>query len=251
MGHTVAATVLGDSLAAGLAFGIHGAVALAALDQTCAPPRIAYDAGSRTMPKGTTWYRRLADIPGIGYAGDDALRARLPDRDAKPRVERFEFDGERTTTLSWRTSAGEGSTSPVQSLAHATRQNELSDEARARVLTALELPGEPGDYHFAIQGVADLLWDRRREEPQHLPFVEWLSWLDVRLVEAHPEAVRASPDKDEYFRITALHRLVDLYEREGFLREALAAAERFARFRPRVDISELRVRVARLNAEHG
>lgn len=201
--------------------------------------------------RGVRWYRRLADIPGIGYAGDDARRARLPERDAKPRVQQFEFNGKQTSSLSWPTPGGGTSASPVHRLAFSARSEQSSaPQLREDVLTALELPGEPSDYHFAMQHVADLLWKRKREEPEHLAFVEWVSWLDVRLVEAHPEAFKASPDREEYLAISAFHRLVDLYETEGFLRDALVAAERFARFRPAVDITELRARVARLDAEH-
>ncbi|MEJ7570198.1 MAG: hypothetical protein WKF41_18285 [Gaiellaceae bacterium] len=203
------------------------------------------------MPQGTTWYRRLADIPSIGYAGDDALRARLPERDATPQVHRYEFEGKRTTSLSWSTPEGGTTASPAHRLGFSPSSEHASVRVRADVLAAIELPGEPADYHFAMQSAAELLWKRRRGEPEHLAFVEWLSWLDVRLVEAHPEAFRSDPKRDEYFRILAFRRLVDLYETEGFLRDALLAAERFARFQPSVDVAGLRARVGRLNAEDG
>jgi hypothetical protein len=107
------------------------------------------------------------------------------------------------------------------------------------------------DYHFAIQGAVAVLYKRRRTEPQYLSFVEELAWLDVRLVEAHASHFRLSPEKEEYFRIVAFDFLVDLYEREGYLHEALAAANRFARFRPGTEtLSALRTRVALLRAEH-
>lgn len=107
-------------------------------------------------------------------------------------------------------------------------------------------------YHFAVQGVAQLLFDRRRAEPQNLAFVEWLAWLDVRLVEAHERLFRSGPDSAEYLSVFAIDFLIDLHIREGFLREALAVSERFAHFRKRVDeLAKLRARVALLGAEHG
>jgi hypothetical protein len=199
----------------------------------------------------TRWYRRFAEIPNVGYAGDDALRAKLPDRDAKPTISRFDVGGERVASLSWKTSFGEGSASPVHHLAFGVDQNERSDEVRKRVLKALELPGEPSDYHFAIQHAADVLWKRRRDEPEHLEFVEWLSWLDVRLVEAHSDAFKIGQGSQGFLQINALQRLVDLYEREGFLREALEAAKRVARFQVRDRVAELEERVRRLDEEHG
>jgi hypothetical protein len=203
------------------------------------------------MVKDATWYRRLADVPGIAYAGDAVLRSRLAERDVVPRVERYSFRGERTTSLMWPTAEGTTSASPAHRLAFSLASEQSSVGIRVDALAALELPGQPMDYHFAMQGAADLLWKRRREEPEHLPFVEWLSWLDVSLVEVHPEWFKIAPSRDEYLAISAFQRLVGVYEVEGFLRDALAAAERFARFRPSVDLTDLRTRVARLDAEHG
>jgi hypothetical protein len=39
----------------------------------------------------TTWYKRLAAIPGVGYPGDESVRKKLPDANATPRVERFDL----------------------------------------------------------------------------------------------------------------------------------------------------------------
>jgi hypothetical protein len=198
-----------------------------------------------------TWFRRFADVPSVGYPGDLQRRARLRDRDAVPEVHELDFDGERTVSLMWNTPDGSTSASPVHSLAFGDFRNESSEQARERVLSALELPGEIMDYHFAIQHVAELLYKRRRAEPQHLAFVEWLAWFDARLVEAHEPLFRISPESDEYLAVFAIDFIARLYEREGYLREALAFAERFARFRPRLDtVSELRARVAQLEAEH-
>ncbi len=198
-----------------------------------------------------TWFRCFAEVPGVGYTSDPQRRARLRDRDAVPEVHSFDLGGERTTSLSWRTAEGSTSASPVHRLAFGDFGKESSEQARDRVLSALELPGEIMDYHFAIQHVADLLYKRRRAQPSQLALVEWLAWFDARLVEAHDHFFRISPGSDEYLSVFSLDFLVRLHQREGYLHEALALAERFARFRLRVDIvTELRARVAALQGEH-
>ena len=117
------------------------------------------------------------------------------------------------------------------------------------MLTAIELPGEAMDYHFILMGAGDALWKGRAEHPEDLALAEWCWWLDVRLMEAHPEMMRISPDKDEFLSATTFDRIVSILVREGHIDAALAAAERFARFRPRLDLSDLRARVGRLRSE--
>jgi hypothetical protein len=174
----------------------------------------------------------------------------LPDARATPEVHTYDFEGSRTVSLSWTTREGSGSASPVHHLAHGDFGEESSEAARERVLNALELPGELLDYHFAIQGVAEMLHRRRRTEPEVLSFVEWLCWLDARLANAHERYFRVTPETDQYFSIFAFRFLLDLHTTEGYLHEGLAIAEVFARFMPK-ELSELRGRVARLREEHG
>ena len=204
------------------------------------------------MRNDERWYRRFAEVPGLRYEGDLRLRSRLRARDAVPEVSRFDFDGQSSVSLMWPMIGG-GSTgaSPAHELAFGG-WDDPSDKIRERILSALELPGILSDYHFAIQSASEALWRRRREEPGQLAFVEWLCWWDVALIEAHPYVIEFEQDgKKRYFAVHAFDRIVGLYEREGFLHEALAAAERFAPFRPNIDtVSELRARVAKLREEH-
>jgi hypothetical protein len=197
------------------------------------------------------WFRCFSEVPGVGYPGDPQRRARLRDHDAIPRVTEHLFDGERITSLTWASNDGSTSSSPVHRLAFAEAKNESSLKARERVLSALELPGEIMDYHFAMQGVIETLYKRRREEPANLAFVEWLAWFDARLVELNESEFRISPTSDEYLRVIWIDLLIDLHVRESYLHEGLALAERFARFQARADrVGELKERVARLRAEH-
>jgi hypothetical protein len=98
-------------------------------------------------------------------------------------------------------------------------------------MEGLELPGEPSDYHFLIQGSANELWRRRRDEPSLIEDVERLCWLDLQLVEARPDCVTFDHGEGpHFFGIQAFGMLIGLFEQEGALYEALEIAERADRF---------------------
>jgi hypothetical protein len=153
--------------------------------------------------------------------------------------------------LMWPTAEGTTSASPAHRLAFSLASEQSSVGIRVDALAALELPGQPMDYHFAMQGAADLLWKRRRKSPSTFPSSSGSAGSTSASSRSIPEWFKIAPSRDEYLAISAFQRLVGVYEVEGFLRDALAAAERFARFRPSVDLTDLRTRVARLDAEHG
>ncbi len=178
------------------------------------------------------WFRRLADIPGV-------LAAVVPELDvgglagygAVPEVRVFEFDGKRRESLEWSYDGTVTSASPVHRRAFGDTRDVPSGDLLRRCYEGLQLPGEPSDYHFLIQSIADELWRRRRNEPGVLEQVERLCWLDVSLVEAWPAAVTNEySDEPRFYQVTAFSALIDLYEREGYLHEALAVAERAGRF---------------------
>jgi len=199
---------------------------------------------------GRSWFRCFAEVPGVSYVSDQQRRARLLEHDAVPEVNEFTADGKRIVALMWTTPDGSTSASPAHRLVATCARHETSEQTRDRVLSALELPGEILDYHFALQGAAELLYRRRRTEPSCLSFVEQLAWLDVKLVESHEPLFHISENNDDYIHVLTFDMLVRLYEREGFLHEALAVAERFARFLPDDRVGELRTRVSRLREEH-
>jgi hypothetical protein len=116
---------------------------------------------------------------------------------------------------------------------------------------ALELPGQTSDYHFAIQGCGEMLWKNRREEPWGIQEMERLYWLDIRLIEAHPETISFEREgKRSYFQVAAFDRLVYLYRREGYLHEALIVAKRAVKFdQQEGTLEELQQRIAALESE--
>jgi hypothetical protein len=168
---------------------------------------------------------RLADIPGVGYGGmDSALRRRLPEHDAVPTVHRYSG----TESLWW----GSDSRSPAH-------RHQLEDEnvSTARLLQnlseTLDLPGTPGDYHFAIQGAISHLLSRRMQEPTVLDEVERLCLLNIALVEARPDAVAVDLGGDISGGFVEMHcfpTLITLYEEEGALPEGRGIAERAGKF---------------------
>ena len=210
------------------------------------------------------WFTRMGDIPGIGYDPPVPVdRSKLQGHDVVARVARYEFDGRINESLRWGPADapdedfGAGA-SPAHAVAFGGLDAELATSTLLkRLWEGLELPGQPSDYHFAVQGVAQALTSRRAREPEVLQWVEYLCLLDIRLVQACPEAVTsASVDADQgarqFFGIPTFQSLIDLYTREGFLTEALNVARIAKRFeQDRAPVAELEERLAALRAEDG
>lgn len=181
--------------------------------------------------KDPLWFHRLGDVPGIGYATPAGLDVtRLPHRDARPTVYRPELDGypDLPPSLSW------NQTSRAPAADHLLEDPRPVTTARVlrNLAEALELPGEPADYHFAIQGVLGLLWFRRATEPEIFAEVERLGWLDLQLIEACPDTIsyQHRDGGTQFFSVEAFDRLMMLYLTEGAIADAarvLPVAERF------------------------
>ncbi len=208
------------------------------------------------MPDVIDWFPRLADIPNIGYASSPGVnRPRLPGHGAKPRVEVSQSDSGRRESIWWPSRDGEGSASPVKQ--YLSRAPEIRDEPSEalikRLREALELPGQPSDYHFAIQSCIEELWawKRRRVEPWLLGEIEQFCWIDIQLVEEMPHIIVFEYRGQQlYARVTAFDHLIQLYEREGFVEDALGVARRATRFYPDFPkLQELEQRVAQLASE--
>jgi hypothetical protein len=202
----------------------------------------------------TEWFRRLADVPGVGYTVDARVkRSTLAGHDAVPKLSNYVFEGKRLESLMWSTANGETSQSPASLHASGLSQPRTAQSTGAllqRLCEVLALPGTTSDYHFAIQSCIGELWKRRYQEPEQLSEIERLCWLDIRLIEARPEAITFERGgESHFFSVAAFGYLIDLYRNEGFLHEALNVAERGVRLNQKTPVAELRERLARLNAE--
>jgi hypothetical protein len=201
----------------------------------------------------TQWFERLASVPGVQYVSHpDVDRRTLPQYDAKPKVNSFTFDGHTRRSLSWETPDGSTSRSPAAEWgADADRREAASVDLLRRLHEAVELPGTVADYHFALLGAYQVLWGRRKREPELLPEIEKLLLLDVSLVEAQPERIAPEIQGERIVpHVPAFHYLVSLYEREGFLHEALDIAKRAVKVgQGSADEERLIARIAELEAE--
>jgi len=178
------------------------------------------------------WFRRFGDIPSVAYQTPPSVdRRRLRESEAIPEVHVHEFEGKRKEILWWPAKDGGGSASPAHCRAFGNSREASTVELLKNCFEGLELPGQPSDYHFLIQGCASELWKRRRREPEVLDDVEKLCLLDIRLIEAFPDSVRVEfAEEASFFRVESFSLLIELYEREGSLREALDVAERAVRY---------------------
>jgi hypothetical protein len=208
----------------------------------------------------------MGDIPGLEYEPPVPVdRTRLEYHDLVPEIHRYkDLDGRAIESLWWeypaeREEDEEGtSSSPAHKVAFGGFDRELATSTLLkRLWEGVELPGEGSDYHFAIQGVAGALWSRRKTEPEQLPWIEYLCWLDIRLIRALPDAVRDDyadrrPSGSEFYGVSAFNTLISMYEREGFLQEALAVARIAGEFdQGQHQIEEIDGRLAMLRAEDG
>ncbi|MGI8406869.1 MAG: hypothetical protein ACR2OE_19255 [Thermomicrobiales bacterium] len=200
------------------------------------------------------WFHRLADIPDIGYLGDPRVqRSALPDWNTVPKIVTHSFDGQQHTSLSWPTKEGATSASPASRYATTTVASTL-DMPTALLLRhlseVLELPGTTSDFHFAIQNCIEQLWKRRRQEPGVLPEIERMCLLDLSLIDAHPKSITNEVGREpKYFLVHAFGHLIHLYERNGYLVEALAIARRATRYEQDVKLEAIEARLALVEAE--
>ncbi len=200
------------------------------------------------------WFRRLADIPDIGYLGDSRVqRSALPEWDAVPEIVTHTFDGQQHTLLSWPTKEGATSASPVSRYATITEAPTPvtpTTQLLRHLSEALELPGTTSDFHFALQNCIEQLWKRRREEPGVVPEIERLCLLDLALIDNHPKSITNEVGREpKYFLVHAFGHLIQLYERDGYLADALAVARRATRYEQDVKLEAIEARLALVEAE--
>lgn len=196
-----------------------------------------------------TWFKRLGDVPGIEYSPPSGTRA-LKAAAAVPHVSYTSEHGDQT--LTWTLPSGEEGDSPVRERTYSVDFGEFDTAKVLRHLAGtLELPGEPVDYHFALQGAISTLWGRRRTEPEVFAEVERLGLLDIGLIEAFPVVAEVGYGREGYLRILAFGHLVTIYEREGAWAEALRIATIAAGFEQLEDQRDKLVeRIAQLESEN-
>ena len=202
------------------------------------------------------WYSSLAEVPKLGYESNPSVeRTRLPGYGAKPRIERYEWEGKRRQALWWTVKGNSSSAAPAVQLESSPRPGETPAQTALRHChEALELPGTLSNYHFIIQGAHEAIWKYRRQEPWVVEETERLCWLDLNLIRAYPEAITFDEySNDEMPRfpvVLGLYRLIRLYEAEGYLQEALEVAKLAVEFKQLpLELERLEEKVRTLNAE--
>lgn len=188
------------------------------------------------------WFKRLADVPGIDYHSVVPVeRECLPGHDTRP----LAHGG-------WPTPGGWAVSSPAWWwMMNYRGEVHTPSHVRQRIAEALELPGYLKDYASAIGMGIGALW-ALRAQAGWVPFeVERLCWLQVRLAEVASKGPEAQADPIDRVSASGAEILVDLYAREGYLREAIEAADRIVRVgQPYPQLDDLRARLSRVEAEH-
>jgi hypothetical protein len=201
-----------------------------------------------------SWFPRFGDIPGVTRTTPaDVDRRKIRGHDVKP--EKNDWDSDSVWWPSLEPGEEEGSTTATpaqQYVGHDWSEAKTVEAVLHNMAEALELPGNPSDYHFIIAGAQERLWKLRQTDPAAVREVERLCWLDVELVRARPEIIAPYNEDEPHLYMTVLDVLYRLYQREGYLAEAeeiaaMAVNEFHQRFERHLD--EARERRALLEAE--
>lgn len=198
-------------------------------------------------------YTRLADFKALGYQSPPGIdRRKLPKHDLRPNVSTYSFDGKPRVSVMWDMgNGGSTSQSPAVAWGNFGPMDIPWPDVLRRLFEALELPGSISDYHHAIRLTYDALWERRRQDPDVLPELERLCLLDLRLMEIVPDLARYSDDYMPHMvSVPSIRHLIRLYEREGFIAEAIDIARRgVALGQEPAEVRRLETRLKDLEAE--
>jgi hypothetical protein len=200
------------------------------------------------------WFNGLRSVPGIGYTGHpDVDRTKVPGYDTKPDITTFDVGEKKHVSVMWpMRDGGHTSQSPASAWSsHGDARTAEPEDVIRSLYEALELPGTISDYHFKMLGTCGVLWSLRKRRPDLLSELERILLLDVSLIQAHGESLVFEHNGDRHMpRVPAFDQLIALYEREGFVHEALAVAKlAMAADQGSADEERLLERLAELQAE--
>jgi hypothetical protein len=189
---------------------------------------------------GAAWFRRMGDIPGLDYSPPVSVdRAALPRHDEEPEVDSYTLEGRETALVMWGMrpiaehpsgeAAWESMGSPaVEHLRDvaSTETDYPTEQVLGRLREALELPGTPEDYHYALGAVCQKPLTRKLA-PDVLEAVESLAWLDIRLLQTHPDThiIKTYEGKRAIVSNNGFDTLIAMYREEGFLHDASSVAD--------------------------
>lgn len=114
------------------------------------------------------------------------------------------------------------------------------------VFWTLSLPAQARHQHRFLQDAVTFISGSHRGEVEPDQWCRWLSWVDLRLVDAYPEVVPNPTADNEYLRrLSCCDYLIDFNRREGFIGDAIAAAQvgvPFGQFED--DLEDMRAQLA-------
>jgi hypothetical protein len=120
-------------------------------------------------------------------------------------------------------------------------------------IETLELPGEPDDYHWALQTTAGQIADSDEaiDDSQWDQWAEWLWLVNIRLAEVCPDAVTIPRAEGQTARIPVLGiaSLTSRYLGEGWLQGALDLQNRAVAMGAIEDTDKMTERMEALQAE--
>lgn len=155
---------------------------------------------------GVQWFSSLGTIPGIQV----------------PPLGEADFGAGRLPKTKGPPPAIAVGKSPAWHVAFKTNWNELSPMAVAgAVESALEMPGEAGDYYFVMLSATEALWTHRAEHPWFRFYIERLCRLQIQVLEVKPADLKLGVD---FNTTVAFPRLARLLEEDGRLSEAIGVA---------------------------
>jgi hypothetical protein len=183
------------------------------------------------------WFPRLGDIPGVDYETPDSIDpTKLPGYGLVPERYSSDFADRHLEDLMWASGDGSTSASPANEWGFGPGSEDSAAAVAKWCTEGLELPGEPSDYHFMIQGAIERLHTLRRKDHDAYQELERFCLLDLRLIEAWPRAIMDEySDDHKFYHCVAFVHLINLYETEGALHEALEIAQLAESFSPRWD----------------